>query len=115
MIPVAGFFLIGFIEIISQVMVVREFLGKRGIASRKTIPTAIPSSPHEIAEQHVIVCLQGPVNAYIDSIPFHTSVLEWDLGPTPVIDDIKRFEELYRELALQVEDLMEVLHGEGAR
>ena len=47
-------------------------------------------------------------------MPFHTSALEWDLGAAPEAGNEHRMEELYREAALQIKDLLELLRGEGA-
>ena len=80
-------------------------------------PKPLDMTPLELTTQHVIVSLQGPVNAYFEQIPFHTTPLEWDVGPAPDKDDeagSKRLEEIYRDTAVQVRDLMETLRGEGA-
>jgi len=80
-------------------------------------PRPLDITPLELTTQHVIVSLQGPVSAYFDQIPFHTTPLEWDVGPAPEKDDeagINRLEEIYRDTAVQVRDLMEMLRGEGA-
>ena len=53
----------------------------------------------------------------LQRVSFHTTPLEWDIGPAPESDDeagIKRLEEIYRDTAMQVRDLMEALRGEGA-
>ena len=74
-------------------------------------------TPLELSAQHVIVSLQGPAKSYFDQIPFHTTPLDWDIGPAPESDDeagIRRLEEIYRDTAMQVRDLMEALRGEGA-
>ena len=55
--------------------------------------------------------------AYFEQIPFHTTPLEWDIGPAPETDDeagTRRLEEIYRDIAVQVRDLMEALRGDGA-
>ncbi len=91
------------------------FLQKRGIdISRESLRPLSDLTTHELAEQHVIVSFQGPVKSFFPEIPFHTSALEWDVGAAPEGDDPQRLEEMYRETALQVRDLMELLRGEGA-
>ena len=90
------------------------FLNKRGIDLAEKRPAALDLTHRELAEQHVIVSLQGPVQSYISPIPFHSTALEWDLGPAPEAGNEQRVEELYREIALQIKDLMELLRGEGA-
>ena len=51
-------------------------------------------------------------------MPFHTTPLEWDVGAAPAGSDAaetnRQLEELYREVALQVRDLVEILRGEDA-
>ena len=69
-------------------------------------------TPGELAEQHVIVTLQGSSDTYFDTIPFHTSVLEWDVTPAGEVDSEQKMDALYRELAIQIKDLMLLLRGE---
>jgi protein-tyrosine-phosphatase len=64
-------------------------------------------TPQQLAEQTVIISLQGPVESYFKQIPFHTAVLEWEIPEGDV-------ETLYREIAPRVNDLMILLRGEGA-
>jgi phosphate transport system protein len=91
-----------------------EFLGKRGIDLGDKQPSTLDLTHRELADQHVIVSLQGPVLSYVSPVPFHTTALEWELGPAPEAGDEQRVEELYREIAVQIKDLMELLRGEGA-
>jgi phosphate transport system protein len=95
-----------------------NFLESHGISvDSNAKPRPIDMTPLQLTTLHVIVSLQGPVKSYFDQIPFHTTPLEWDVGPAPESDDeagIKRLEELYRDTAIQVRDLMETLRGEGA-
>ena len=94
------------------------FMEQHGIHLGDTKPKAVDMTPLELTTQHLIISLQGPVNTYFKQIPFHTTPLEWDIGPAPADDDQekagKRLEEIYREIATQVRDLMETLRGEGA-
>ena len=95
-----------------------KFLEDRGISLEGARPGPIDITPLELTTQHVIVSLQGPVSNYFEQIPFHTTPLEWDVGPIPDNSDPaearRRLEEVYREIALQVRDLMETLRGEDA-
>ncbi len=63
----------------------------------------------ELSEQHVIISLQGDVSSYIDSIPFHSSALEWDIRSE---SDDQDMEILYRAIALHIKDLLELLLGD---
>jgi protein-tyrosine-phosphatase len=95
-----------------------EFLGNHGISMEGVSPGPIDITPLELTTQHVIVSLQGPVSNYFGQIPFHTTPLEWDIGAVPDSSDpaevSRQLEEAYREIALQVRDLIETLRGEDA-
>ncbi|MGB5397503.1 MAG: phosphate signaling complex protein PhoU [Gammaproteobacteria bacterium] len=95
-----------------------EFLESRGARlDDNAKPGPIDMTPLQLAAQHVIISLQGPVKSYFEQIPFHTTPLEWDVGPAPQSGDeagIARLEEIYRDTAVQIRDLMEALRGAGA-
>jgi len=95
-----------------------EFLESHGTSvDNNARPAPLDMTPLELTTLHVIVSLQGPVKSYFEQIPFHTTPLEWDVGPAPESGDeagIKRLEELYRDTAIQVRDLMEALRGDEA-
>ena len=94
-----------------------EFLDNHGIALGDSKPAAIDLTPLQVSALHVIVSLQGPVGNYFEQIPFHTTPLEWDVGEAPAAGgkvDSARLEEIYREIALQIRDLLETLRGEDA-
>ena len=89
-----------------------DFLDSRGSDGADLSTTSLADiSPHEITEQHVIISLQGDVSSYIDSIPFHSTALQWDISTE--IDE-QDMEILYRTLALYIRDLVELLHGDEA-
>ena len=60
---------------------------------------------HHVEDQDVIVCLEGSIDDYIDSVPFHSSVLNWHL------DSEESPEHLYRELVARIGELIVLLHG----
>jgi len=92
-----------------------SFLENRGQDLSDVHPSPLGElTAHTIADQDVIVSLEGEVSSYLPEIPFHSSALEWDLGPVPEAGDEQGFENLYRAISLQVKDLMETLRGEGA-
>lgn len=92
-----------------------SFLESRGQNLGDIKPSALDDlTERTIGEQYVIVSLEGDVSSYLPNIPFHTTVLEWDLEPVPESGDSKNFENLYRAITLEVKDLMEILRGEGA-
>ena len=90
-----------------------RFLADRGVELASHSPMALDPAA-ALADYHVVVSLQGPVRSYVDSIPYQTSALEWEVGEPPVGagDTTASLETLYRTLALQVRDLMVTLHGE---
>jgi protein-tyrosine-phosphatase len=94
------------------------FLQNHGLFAAGAKPTALDTSHDSLAAYHVVVSLQGQPESYVKEPPFHTSLLDWDIGPIPEdlseADRMNRFEEAYREIAVQVRDLMEMLHGDGA-
>ena len=98
--------------------VVVEFMGNHGINLADVTPAPIDMTPMELTTLHVIVSLQGPVSSYLPQIPFHATPLEWDVGALPESGDPaainRQLEEVYRELAVQVHDLMDTLRGEDA-
>lgn len=95
-----------------------DLLQERGIELGDRKPKALDLSKQELSDCHVIVSLQGPAKSYMDAIPFHTTLLDWDVGalPTDLPDDEarQRYEALYREIAVQVSTLMTTLRGEEA-
>jgi phosphate transport system protein len=92
-----------------------DFLENRGQTLSDVKLSALDSlTERTISEQHVIVSLEGEVASYLPNIPFHSTALEWDLGPVPEAGSEQGFANLYRAISLQVKDLMELLRGEGA-
>jgi len=92
------------------------FMDKHGISLGAARPKALDMTPLELTTQHVIVSLQGPVRSYFEQMPFHTTPLEWVLAPPPSdAGAIEAWlEEVYRDLGVQIRELMEMLRGEGA-
>lgn len=86
-----------------------RFLDSRGDETTDLKTTSLQDlTSQEISAQHIIVSLQGDVGQYFDSIPFHSSALEWDVSSTP---EGQNMEMIYRSLALYIKDLLELLHG----
>jgi len=94
------------------------FLERHGVNIEGAAPAPLDLTPLELTRQHVIVSLQGPVASYFDKVPFHATPLEWDIAPAPAQGDTAAYEawleEIYRDMAVQIRDLMELLRGEGA-
>lgn len=86
-----------------------DFLESRGLSVAGRGPRALADVTHlELTGQKVIVCLEGGIEDYLEHVPFHSAVQHWDLVQS---DDM---EAIYRELAPNIRDLMEMLRGEGA-
>jgi len=88
------------------------FLSDRGIDIANGSPVAFDGK--NLDEYYLVVSLQGPANRYLADMPFHTSVLEWDVGPVPDSGEgvRQRYEEIYREIAVNLQDLVELMYGE---
>jgi phosphate transport system protein len=90
----------------------KEFMVARGIDMEGAKPKAIEDLPRKLNEYYVIVSLQSPVKSYMTSVPFHSIALEWNLGDPPAANvDKSRLEAIYREIAHNVNELIEKLRG----
>lgn len=86
-----------------------QFLEGRGIDTAALKPGALADiTLAELSEQQVLVCLECSMQDLTRDLPFHTSMLEWQLEPAADM------ETLYRDLAGRISDLMELLRGPGA-
>lgn len=95
--------------------VMSGLMTRRGIDLAGVTPQTLEPIEAEIDDYHVIVSLSGVVTDYIERVPFHTAALTWDLGSAPSADAPdagERWEEIYRQLAVRLRDLVELLHGE---
>jgi phosphate transport system protein len=95
-----------------------RFLDENGFAVEALAPTLLDQPVEELGDYHVIVNLEHGREAPLASIPFHTVLLDWDVGPAPVGLDRQRadalIEEAHKEISTRIRDLMELLRGEGA-
>lgn len=94
------------------------FCENHGLDLNGIEPRRLDLTEREIADFHVVVALRGEISSYLPSVPFHTTALEWDVAPPPLNlteeEEHKRLEEIYRDLAVQIRDLMETLRGKEA-
>ena len=86
-----------------------EFLDAHGLDSEGLGSRKLTASHDELASHHVIIALEPGALEHLPELPFHTVLLEWDLGGT---GEAGAFEAGYKQLALEVRKLMEILHGE---
>ena len=95
-----------------------QFMEQHGFDLGDARPAPLDLTHTEMVKKHVIVSLQGPVKDYFAEIPFHTTDLQWEVGSTPAGGDdaqtTQQLETIYREIAVQVRDLMETLRGTDA-
>ena len=95
-----------------------QFMEQHGFDLGEARPAPLNLTHQDLAEKHVIVSLQGPVKDYFEKIPFHTTDLQWEVGSLPDGGDdaqtTQQLETIYREIAMQVRDLMETLRGTDA-
>ena len=69
----------------------------------------------ELSDYHVIVGLEGNLRSHIPDVPFHTVLLDWDLGALPRGLDQERasasLEESLKQLSVKIRELMELMRG----
>ena len=95
-----------------------SFLEDHGLSMENAGPQAVPDLMAEPRHFHVVIGLDEKAREMIGELPYKTVFLNWDLGPCPFSEDdpdaVKNFEAIYRVIAGQMRDLMEVLRGPDA-
>lgn len=92
-----------------------KLAAERGLNLGASTPQTLAPVEGELSDLHVIVSLAGPVTDYVERVPFHTVALEWDIGSAPdpdAADAVERWEEIYRDLAVRIRDLVQLMHGD---
>ena len=93
------------------------FMERHGFDMSAVAPRAVGDELEHLDRYYLIVSLDGPVRSWVPCVPFHTSALTWDVGSvgaeTGDEDAARQFETLYRDLAVRIDDLMQVLRGVG--
>lgn len=94
------------------------FMDRHGLDTSSLRPAPLAALQDELARYHVIVSLGGDVRPHVADIPFQVVVLEWDLGSSLAGLDQERaerlLEDLYRQIAHRVRELIQTLRGPGA-
>lgn len=93
------------------------FMEKHGFDMGSISTSPLATDHKNVSKYFVVVSLQGDVKSYIPDLPFHTSALDWDVGSPPAETgdaEAPRMEELYREIVVNVRDLLETITGEEA-
>ncbi len=85
------------------------FLDQAGLPADDLEALPLEAAEHDLGDYAVIVSLSGTHADYIERMPFHSSALDWRL-------DEAELDGLYRELQVQVSDLVDLVAGpQGAR
>jgi phosphate transport system protein len=96
-----------------------EFIAQHGIDQPLPPLQTLNLTAKQQADYYLIISLQGAVKQYIEKPAFHTVLQQWDLtAPSADLDESQNqqlLEEAYRALSLNIRDLMETLHGKGAK
>jgi phosphate transport system protein len=79
-----------------------------GLDLAKAWPTPLPTLRDQLDEYHLIVGLCADARTQLGKVPFHTTVLVWD------IDTKAGPESVYRQITPRVRELLERLRGEHA-
>ena len=94
-----------------------SFMERHGFDMSSMAPRPVADELAHLDRYYLIVSLDGPVRSYVPHVPFHTSALAWDVDSveagTGDEETAQRFEILYRDLAVRIDDLMQVLSGSG--
>ena len=93
------------------------FMERHGFDMSAMAPRAVAGELAHLDRYYLVVSLDGPVRSCVPRVPFHTSALAWDVGSvgaeTGDEDAAPQFETIYRDLAVRIDDLMQVLAGDG--
>ncbi|MGE3174449.1 MAG: PhoU domain-containing protein [Planctomycetota bacterium] len=85
-----------------------EFARKVGLDLSSAWPTPLSTLLGQLDEFQFVIGLHPDARKWVGAVPFHTTVLSWDVG------DTEDPEEAYRRLTPMVRTLMERLRGEQA-
>ena len=93
------------------------FMEAHGFDMSAARPSALADEIDHLDRYFLIVSLDGPVKSSVPRIPFHTSALTWDVGSADAQageeDAQRQFEAIYRDLAVRIDELMQILSGSG--
>lgn len=85
-----------------------EFAQQVGIDLDSAWPAPLSTMREQLNKYHFVIGLTPQAFEHIGRIPFHTTVLSWDLG------DASTPEEIYRALTPKIRTFLEQLRGEQA-
>lgn len=94
------------------------FMRDRGFDLDEVVPTDLATLRDEVDDTHVVVSVGGDAWEHFPELPFHTTLVHWDVGVDPGTLDQERAEAAldaaFRDLGAKVGDLMRTLRGQGA-
>ena len=91
-----------------------EFMDERGMDVGHKMPSAFETPLDSVQPYHVIIALEEGVLENINEVPFRTIVLEWPIDiPKGFTQEV--LEDLYKMVAVRIQDLMKTLAGPDAR
>ena len=94
---------------------VEVFMDQQKLDGQNLQTRTLGKSVDELAEYHVIVGLEGNLREHIPEVPFHTVLLNWDVGEIPQELDQERsialLEESLKKLSVESRELMETMRG----
>jgi phosphate transport system protein len=96
----------------------RAVADRNGLDLGEQAPTPLDTIRDEVDDVHVIVSFQSGAKAHLGAVPFHTTLLHWQL-PYPAADlDQQRAEATYdealKQLSVEIRQLMHLLRGKEA-
>lgn len=92
-----------------------SFFEAHGFPLEGVHPNRIPELMAEPRHFHIIIGLDSESREKVSVLPYKTLFLNWDIGPCPFGDDgPERAEEMYREIASRLRELMQILRGVDA-
>lgn len=96
-----------------------KFMEANALLAETVRPKKLDAGTLEAYDNDVVVCLEGEMEEYLKTQPFRTVFLEWNVGRvrdgSSESEAQAAYDEMYKETAARVRDLMETLRGEGAK
>jgi len=90
----------------------KAFLDETGLPDDELQTVPLERLVHDLSQFDVVISLEGRVRDFLDSLPFHTSALNW---PVPAeADSEERLSGAYRSIRAEISGLIELLAGEEA-
>jgi protein-tyrosine-phosphatase len=81
---------------------------RMGLDLSKAWPTPLVTLQEQLDDFHLVIGLTKDARQQLGKVPFHTTVMAWDIDPTGGP------EAVHQELAPRIRELMEKLRGEQA-